>query len=137
MGTDPKKKKNKKSSRKRRPWGMIALAVVIIVLLLLMTINPNTFNKKERPKARNAEPAFTKEGELELFSAPDSTFVARLDIEIADNNYERARGMMYRKSVDEKTGMLFIMPREELQSFWMRNTYVSLDILYLDSKFRI
>lgn len=122
---------------KKRPWGIIILAIVIIILMLFMTINPNTFNKKDNMVTRKAEPEFKKEGELDFFQIKNKSFIKRIDIEIADNNYERARGMMYRKSMDEETGMLFIMNREEKQSFWMRNTHVSLDILYLNEQFHV
>ena len=44
---------------------------------------------------------------------------------------------MYRDSVPDGTGMLFVFDREAQRSFWMQNTYVALDIAFIDAEFRI
>ena len=49
-----------------------------------------------------------------------------IDIEIAQNDYERALGLMHRYQMSDSVGLLFIMDNEEPQSFWLRNTYISL-----------
>ena len=58
-------------------------------------------------------------------------------VEIADSLSEQARGLMYRKSLGEDSGMLFVYRREQPLSFWMKNTRISLSIAYIDSKGRI
>jgi uncharacterized membrane protein (UPF0127 family) len=57
--------------------------------------------------------------------------------EVASTPGQRSQGLMGRPTVPEGTGMLFVFEDEEIRSFWMRNTLVSLDIAFLDSEFRI
>ena len=58
-------------------------------------------------------------------------------VEIADDDAERAQGLMNRKSLGEERGMLFVFPDEEIRSFWMRDTLIPLSIAYIDSEGRI
>ncbi|MCS6926052.1 MAG: DUF192 domain-containing protein [Candidatus Binatia bacterium] len=58
-------------------------------------------------------------------------------VEIADSPAKRSFGLMYRKELPELHGMLFLFPREEVQSFWMKNTPLSLDIIFISSALEI
>ncbi len=57
----------------------------------------------------------------------------QLTVEIADTPAERARGLMFRKSMPEDHGMLFIFPYDEQLSFWMKNTLIPLSIAYISA----
>jgi len=83
------------------------------------------------------EPQFKKEGELEFLKKDGKTVISKIDIEIADNAPERMQGLMYRKSMDENIGMLFVFQEYEQQGFFMRNTIIPLDIIFLDSSKQI
>ena len=57
--------------------------------------------------------------------------------EVARTPEQRERGLMYRTSLPEGTGMLFVFPDAEERSFWMSNTYVALDVAFMDESMRI
>ncbi len=55
-----------------------------------------------------------------------------LTVEIASTSDSRSRGLMYRETLNWNNGMLFVYKREHVMEFWMRNTYVDLDIGFFD-----
>ncbi len=61
----------------------------------------------------------------------------RYEVEIADDDAERERGLMFRDELAEGRGMLFIHDTEEPQAYWMKNTRIPLDILYFDGNRRL
>lgn len=84
------------------------------------------------------EPQFRKEGELEFLSKDGGKVIKKIDVELAENDDERAQGLMFRKSMDDNKGMLFIFDGpEQMQSFWMKNTIMSLDIIYVNANKQI
>ncbi len=57
---------------------------------------------------------------------------ARFTVEVADDDGERALGLMHRPSLPASAGMLFVYPRPQRLSFWMRDTLIELDMLFVD-----
>ncbi|MBT3790400.1 MAG: DUF192 domain-containing protein [Alphaproteobacteria bacterium] len=58
-------------------------------------------------------------------------------VELASTPASRARGLMYRRTLNEGTGMLFDFVKNQHVTMWMKNTYVSLDMLFINSEGRI
>lgn len=58
-------------------------------------------------------------------------------VEIADTREKQALGLMFRDSMPANQGMLFIFPNEAPRSFWMKNTRISLDIMYFDKDLKL
>lgn len=102
-----------------------------LVLLLFSGFVLSCNDEPENPPVKTEPIKFEKEGELYLVKNSGDT-IQKLDIEFADDAYERQTGLMYRKSMEPTQGMLFIYNEEAPRSFYMKNTYIPLDILYFD-----
>jgi len=71
---------------------------------------------------------------LEIVSASG---VHAFTVELATNDDERARGLMFRKELPQGSGMLFDFQHDQPVAFWMHNTYISLDMIFIRSDGRI
>jgi len=60
-----------------------------------------------------------------------------LKIELAETAGQQERGLMYRQKLGKNRGMMFIYDREEVRSFWMKNTYIPLSIAFIDADKKI
>lgn len=59
------------------------------------------------------------------------------DVELAKTGNEQRKGLMFRESLDEDKGMLFIFEKEGNYPFWMKNTLIPLDIIWIDSNYTV
>lgn len=89
--------------------------------------------KEKTTKVLTKEVVFKKEGELLLKKSANDSTIARLNIEIADDEYQTQTGLMYRKSMKDDQAMLFIFEDEIPRAFYMKNTQFALDIIFIDS----
>jgi uncharacterized membrane protein (UPF0127 family) len=91
----------------------------------------NTTNTTTQ-KTEVSEPQFRKQGELKFLSSNGKKEIRKIDIEFADKDSARMMGLMYRKSMEDTKGMLFIFETSEPHAFWMKNTIMSLDIIFVN-----
>lgn len=132
-----KKSSGKRSKAKARPKPKPVQSprqrrMGYILLLLLIPIAGGIIYSTI-PSKPKVGPQFIKEGELQFLAAETDSMIQQIDIEIADTPDTRTQGLMWRKSMEDSQGMLFIMEENAPQSFWMLNTYISLDIIYVNT----
>lgn len=58
-------------------------------------------------------------------------------VELATTNAQREKGLMNRPNLDKKLGMLFVFDKEDIYPFWMKNTLIPLDIIWIDKDYKI
>jgi len=90
-------------------------------------------NRVSEKTQRGQEIQFVKQGEV-YFQDKSKKLIKQIDVEIADTEDKRHRGLMFRTKLDSMQGMLFIFPEEEEQAFYMKNTIISLDIIFINSR---
>jgi len=134
------KKRKKTSSAKeiksKNKFKLNASKVVTIIVLIAVAVFfiVNNFIINSEPEVKYY--TFKKEGELTFTDSLGNAKI-KIDLEIADNEYERQLGLMNRKSMEENQGMLFIFRYERMQSFWMRNTLIPLDMMFVNKDNKI
>ncbi|MFD2543630.1 DUF192 domain-containing protein [Lacinutrix gracilariae] len=104
----------------------------IFATLLLCSIVFLSACKEQKKDIKPIEIPFKKEGSLTIYKAATDSIVTQLDIEIADTDYDIQTGLMYRNAMQEKQGMLFVFPTMRERFFYMKNTRIPLDLIYLD-----
>lgn len=117
--------------QKRQSYFAYILLGVFVLGGLVYMLYPylNRGTPSTVPSSSETVPTFTKEGEVTFLRVNEK--ISKIDVEIAENDSERSRGLMYRAYMPDSVGMLFIFQEVEPQAFWMRNTHISLDIIYV------
>ena len=123
--------------KKKQIMIIIAIILVIVVIAIPYLMNKPKEIPKENVSPKQEEPTFTKQGELSFISSTDKKIINTISIEFAKDEYSREKGLMYRRNMDEKQGMLFLFEDAAPRSFWMKNTYISLDIIYIGADKKI
>lgn len=115
----------------------IAIALLLVLLMFggFYIYNalrqPHEIKRRETPTGIS-EPQFRHDGYLTVYRNRDkSDTLGKFDIEIADDQYEITTGLMFRKKMDTNRGMLFLFPDVSMRSFWMKNTIIPLDIIFI------
>lgn len=79
---------------------------------------------------------FKKEAEVYL-TKPSGDTLQHLQVELADDDYQRETGLMYRTGMEKDQAMLFLFEDEQPRGFYMKNTNIPLDIIFLNSENKV
>ncbi len=103
---------------------LLLVAAVLVVVIILLPERPTL----TKPPASTQ--GFTHQGKASFYS-DGGALLCSFDLEIADTEEKRKRGLMERDTLSTGQAMLFIMDANEIQRFWMKNTYLPLDIIFI------
>lgn len=110
---------------------MTRLIAILLVAASLSACGSPPADKPTRTDDDQVSIPFRKDGTLTI-SRDDEVYLT-LDIEIADTDSSRNRGLMQRDGLPEDSGMWFIFDQESEQGFWMANTRLALDLIFVRS----
>lgn len=115
---------------------LIRLTGFILLAVITFYAFKNFTDKPVRKAVTNEELEipFTVEGDLYFLDGDTEDTIQKIIIEVADTPEETSQGLMHRSRMDEEQGMLFIFEEERMQAFYMKNTRISLDLLYVNSE---
>lgn len=132
--------RHKRKARRSEPRPVrVRSTVVIIVVLVSMVLGYTLFKPVPVPvpvKSTSSSPVAIppqRIGEV-TFLSPDKREKATITVEIVADERSRALGLMHRRSLGRQHGMLFIFDRTEIQSFWMKNTFIPLDMIFVNEE---
>ncbi len=80
------------------------------------------------PHAPDEKPLVLKHGKI---TVPEAKGAPTIDVEVADTPETEQRGLMYRTKLGAEQGMIFVWPHESIRTFWMHNTCLPLDMLFV------
>ena len=114
------------------------LPIVLLVGLVLSACHA----EGQRPAKPNSPPLHVTDKDYKLPALPQARVIVTdayghrhvVKSEVAATPYARTRGLMWRNQLPQNTGMLFVFPRQARHSFWMKNTFIPLDIIFIDER---
>jgi len=124
-------------ARWRAPWGsLLGLWIAASSSALVCVGCKTTASSEAQPETtQRASQAAAQPARVELLPPGRDPLV--VSVEVVETPEARQRGLMFRKQLGPDAGMLFIFERPEQQSFWMHNTLIPLDMIFITADWTI
>lgn len=113
---------------------LIGRPTLAALVLLMIAAAPAKALPRQNPMACKGQAEIRP---LETLQVRTDRGVQSFQVEIAGTPRQREFGLMCRKALDANRGMLFVFPSAQPQAFWMRNTLIALDIIYVGPDGRV
>lgn len=114
---------------------LLPRALALATALLLASC-PHNGKNKSRPGSGTQESALKPMDRGVVVLSPGGRTV-RVAVEVARTDAQVQRGLMFRKTLGDNDGMLFIFHHDREHTFWMKNTYVALDMIFIDKDLKV
>ena len=108
-------------------------------ILINSFVSPQTASGQNAQSSSSTQEGipFKPQGQLVFLQDGTGKLIKMITIQIADNEPERDQGLMWRYSMPEDDGMLFIFEKQQVLTFWMKNTYIPLDMIFANKSMKI
>jgi uncharacterized membrane protein (UPF0127 family) len=113
-----------------KPKKQLYLGILFLILAMIATVIVMLMPKEKPKQVADSKYKFIKQGTA-IFYSKAGTEKTLFEIEIADTPERQQTGLMYRDSMAVNQAMLFTFDNAQEQNFWMKNTYLPLDIIYI------
>ena len=117
------------SPNRFRPGHLLAAAALIAALAGCSSNNKSTQGSKSTAALKTTEIGTV------VFSSAGRT--VRVKSEVVRSHQDQMKGLMYREELCAFCGMLFIYPEAKVHTFWMKNTYISLDMIFINGEMKV
>jgi len=106
--------------------------VIVLVIFLLFFLANCAKNTSQNQVFIDTTKSKILCAENQGFSCNGKNLI-KINVEIADDNAEMEKGLMFREKLNENEGMLFVFEESSFQGFWMKETFIPLDIIWIDN----
>jgi uncharacterized protein len=127
-----KKDKNQEFINKLKFIPLLFLPMVLFAGLIYAVINNISTTDDIKDTVTNDDSYLSQNDYVNITFKAGSNSQLTLKAEVAATQAEREQGLMDRQYLEWNSGMLFVLEREQIVEFWMKNTYIPLDIIFMN-----